>query len=692
MEYYNKIVCVTYDELINCKDGESVINRNTLDSLLRRKPYLRVQRGGGLESYALIDYYSLPERYRLRFEDKYGDPVELIKERCMKDRLKIDDAARTFFEGYRYDKAGEIVSLTEKKKEEYTINASVLNELVAILNDREGYRKALGGSAKKVWETIIGTSDRLRDTYGHTLPENAARLKDKINQYKSEGYRCLISKKMGNDNTLKITEEAGNQIIALKRSSVPVYTDSQIFVEFNRIAGEKDWKQLKSIQSLRQFLSRPDIEPLWYDAVYGELKAHQRYSRKNKTELPSMRDSLWYGDGTKINLYYKEYNENGKLIVCTTQVYEVMDAYSETLLGYHISDTEDYEAQYHAYRMAIQVSQHKPYELVHDNQGGHKRLESGGLFEKIVEHVHRTTAPYSGQSKTIESAFGRFQEQILHKDWRFTGQNITTKKASSRPNLERIEANKENLYTLAELKQAYAAAHKEWNETKHPATGISRIEMYNKSVNPDTSVVTPLDMVNIFWVMTKKRATFTDNGLEIEVKGKKYTYEVYETPGTPDSEWRRNHIGERFFTMYDPYDMTSVRLYKQDKAGELRFERIAEPYMVIHRNIQEQTPGEMAFIRHNIEANTEDRIVRQVAARVIEEQHGVSMEQQGLNRPKLKGTKSETEREIERRLRKYSKDPEVIAEGRVTKLISNVTFDQLNGEIQLNERKVAGKI
>ena len=64
--------------------------------------------------------------------------------------------------------------------------------------------------------TIIGTADRLRDSYGHTLPENAARLKDKINQYKKEGYSCLISKKMGNDNTLKITEEAGNMIIALK--------------------------------------------------------------------------------------------------------------------------------------------------------------------------------------------------------------------------------------------------------------------------------------------------------------------------------------------------------------------------------------------------------------------------------------------------------------------------------------------
>lgn len=692
MEYFNKIVCVTVQELTSSENGEPVISLWTLYSLIRRGKAQRVNRGGGLDNYALIDYLSLPERYRIRFEQKYGDPVELIKEKCMKNRLKIDEAARIFFEDYRYDKAGELVSLTEPKKAEYTINASVLNELISILNDREGYRKALGGSTKKVWETIIGTSDRLRDSYGHTLPENAARLKDKINQYKKEGYSCLISKKMGNGNTLKITEEAGNMIIALKRSSVPVYTDAQIFVEFNRIADEKGWKQLRSIQSLRQFLNRPDIEPLWYDAVHGELKAHQRYSRKNKTELPSMRDSLWYGDGTKINLYYKDYDKDGKLVVRTTQVYEVIDAYSEVFLGYHISDSEDYEAQYNAYRMAIQVSGHKPYELVHDNQGGHKKLQNSNFFDKIVGHVHRTTAPYSGQSKTIESVFGRFQAEVLHKDWRFTGQNITAKKDTSRPNLERIEANKDKLYTLVELKAAYAAARKEWNESRHFATGLSRMEMYKNSVNPDTPAVGVLDMIEMFWVMTDKPSTYTDNGLKITIKKREFTYEVYETPGVPDHEFLRNNGGQKFYTMYDPYDHTSVRLYKKDKAGELRFVRTAEPYIVIHRNIQEQTEGEMAFIRRNIEANTEDRIERQVGARIIEQAHGVSMEQQGLKRPKLKGAKSETEREIERRVRRYSQDPEQLSAGKVTKLISNITFDQLNGDIRLNEKKVAGKL
>mgnify|MGYP000402835731 FL=1 len=109
------------------------------------------------------------------------------------------------------------------------------------------------------------------------------------------------------------------------------------------------------------------------------MKAHQRYDRKHRTILPGRRDSLWYGDGTKLNLYYRDENGNK----CTTSVYEVVDAYSEVLLGYYISDNEDYIAQYHAFRMAIQTSRHKPYEIVCDNQGGHKKNAALGLFSKI---------------------------------------------------------------------------------------------------------------------------------------------------------------------------------------------------------------------------------------------------------------------------------------------------------------------
>lgn len=665
MEYYNKILCVTFAELTGGRDP--VMKANTLKCNVQRSNIACARRGGGEGTQALYVWSSIPEKYRRRFVATYGDPEEKMREAMTKASIKIDAKAREYYEAYTYmDKDGQERHLTEKMIEEYTINASVLGELEKMAARRQAIRSSLNAPMSGAWDLILDSSERMRESYGHTLPGTLARLKTRLKAWKADGYQSVVSGKLGNSSALKITGDFLKLIVALKRSKVPVYTDAQLFEKANEIAEERGWKPIRSLSGMKKWLNSPAVEPLWYDAVYGEQAARQRYGRKHKTALPTRRDTLWYGDGTKLNLYYRD--EQGK--VRTTQVYEVIDAMSEVLLGYCISDTEDYEAQYHAYRMAIQKSGHKPYEIVYDNQGGHKKLDSDGFIGKICR-VHRPTQPYNGESKTIESVFGRFQAQVLHKDWRFTGQNVTAKKASSRPNVEFIEANKDSLYTLEELKDAYAAARKEWNEGVHPATGERRIDMYEKSVNEETQEVTLHDMVDMFWVFTKRMATFTDQGLQVTVKGEKRQYEVCSSPGVPDHEWRRKHTYERFIVAYDPYDFASIRLYTKGTDGSLRFERTAEPYILIHRALQDQQGTDDAkFIRQEQEANLQDRIERTVAGRTIAAEHGTDAEQQGLHSPKLKGTTAAVQRQIDHRMERYSQPPEQYQLGRHTKSLS----------------------
>ena len=665
MEYYNKILCVTFAELTGGRDP--VMKANTLKCNVQRCNIACARRGGGEGTQALYVWGSIPEKYRRRFVATYGDPEEKMREAMTKASIKIDAKAREYYEAYTYmDKDGQERHLTEKMIEEYTINASVLGELEKMAARRQAIRSSLNAPMSGAWDLILDSSERMRESYGHTLPGTLARLKTRLKAWKADGYQSVVSGKLGNSSALKITGDFLKLIVALKRSKVPVYTDAQLFEKANEIAEERGWKPIRSLSGMKKWLNSPAVEPLWYDAVYGEQAARQRYGRKHKTALPTRRDTLWYGDGTKLNLYYRD--EQGK--VRTTQVYEVIDAMSEVLLGYCISDTEDYEAQYHAYRMAIQKSGHKPYEIVYDNQGGHKKLDSDGFIGKICR-VHRPTQPYNGESKTIESVFGRFQAQVLHKDWRFTGQNVTAKKASSRPNVEFIEANKDSLYTLEELKDAYAAARKEWNEGVHPATGERRIDMYEKSVNEETQEVTLHDMVDMFWVFTKRMATFTDQGLQVTIKGEKRQYEVCSSPGVPDHEWRRKHTYERFIVAYDPYDFASIRLYTKGTDGSLRFERTAEPYILIHRALQDQQGTDDAkFIRQEQEANLQDRIERTVAGRTIAAEHGTDAEQQGLHSPKLKGTTAAVQRQIDHRMERYSQPPEQYQLGRHTKSLS----------------------
>lgn len=664
MEYRNGIICVTFEELTG--GVNPVIKPSTLCSNVARHHIQSARQGKGEGNYALYVYSSLPPKYKMKFEAKYGKPEEVLRARELRASVRTDEAARAFYESFEYDLNGVQTKLSEKLINEYTVNASMLGMLWDRMNEMVSMTHALcNGRRNDLWDIVLAKSEEYREATGHTLPKSTLRFKNKMKRFKEDGYMSVISGKVGNFNTLKITKEVGQRLIALKRSRVPVLTDRQIFDTLNTEAAVMGWKPLRSLSRMTAWLNSAAIKPLWYDAVHGEMSAHQKFDRRHKTQLPTMRDALWYGDGTKLNLYYRD--ENGD--VRTTGVYEVIDAATEVFLGFCISDTEDYEAQYMAYRMAIQVSGHKPYEIVHDNQGGHKKANSGGMLDKIC-HIHRTTAPYNGASKTIESVFGLFQSQELHKDWRFTGQNITAKKDSSRPNMEYIEANKDQLYTLEELKAAYVRARTAWNESAHPATGIPRIKMYEDSVNPETPKVTVSDMIDMFWVTCDRMSTFTSSGIEITVKGKKRAYEVMSAPGVPDTEWRRKHTYQRFVVKYDPYDLTSIRLYWKDKAGELRFERVAEPYIVIHRAMQDQTEGEAAFIRAQQAATEQSRIERQVAAKEIEYAEGVAPEQHGLTTPKLKGVRKDVQRQIDRRTRKYGRKPEELSLGRVTKNVS----------------------
>ncbi|WP_410061144.1 integrase catalytic domain-containing protein [Alistipes putredinis] len=668
MEYFGNIIAVTMHELTRSDDGEAVMSRSAYDHLVTRGRVNVLRPGKGLGSYALIEYHSLPERFRLRFEAKYGNPEKIMKQEDMP--LAADSEAQKYYHEYLLPN-GE--HLPEDKQTEYTLNARVLNALREMRGTQKAMRRACNNNTPVIWSNIFATAEELRKAYGHTLPKSEARLRDKLRQYTKEGYACLVSGKFCNANTLKITKAAGRQIVALRRCRVPVYTTKQLFEEFNRIAERRGWKRLASQSSLVQYLERPEIKPLWYDAVYGELAAKQLYARRNKTEMPTMRDSLWYGDGTKLNLFYKAV-ENGKTVVRSASVYEVIDAYSETLLGYAVSDTENFDAQFRAFRMAIETAGHKPYEIVTDNQGGQRSKIAQKFFANICR-INRPTAPYNAPSKSIESVFGRFQKQVLHEDWRFTGGNITSKEAW-KINREFLEANKEKLFTYEEMLEAYSVARSKWNAMKHYQTGIAHEEMYRTSVNPATERVTELDMIDLFWLTTERPSIFTADGITIQYQNRKYTYEVLTSDGTPDYAWRSENTGREFFVRFDPKSMDRALLYEQTPMG-LRYETVAYPYLTVRRNIQEQQESDMELIRYNDEANKRERVRRQIEAHALELEHGVAPEQHGLRTPAIKGI---SEKEYERLAdtvvvvpsEQYS---EPVTVGEYTKAVSNLDCD-----------------
>ena len=135
--------------------------------------------------------------------------------------LAADAAAQRFFHDYLLPN-GE--HLPEAKQAEYTLNARVLNALREMFNTQRAMRRACNNNTPVIWANIFAAAERLRESCGHTLPKSEARLRDKLRRYAAQGYACLVSGKFCNSNTLKITAEAGRQIVALRRSRV--YADA----------------------------------------------------------------------------------------------------------------------------------------------------------------------------------------------------------------------------------------------------------------------------------------------------------------------------------------------------------------------------------------------------------------------------------------------------------------------------------
>lgn len=588
---------------------------------------------GGNGRRAMVDFATMPSGMRMQLL-KLCDgksPWEIAAGNKLKGLIKQDLNAFQYFN--EFVKAnGE--PLPEEKKREYMAGVNVLNAIAEAIRDKNHYRRTIGGNKLNIWDRLSNDVNELRsDEIPHGLPQRPRPLRNRFDRYRREGYASLVHGGVGNSNTEKLSLVAKSWLLARWATPLEKLTMTQLWEEFNALSDARGWKPVEDQKTIRNYLYQPDIKEQWYGHRYGELKSKEKYAYQHSTKLPTMRDSLWYSDGTKLNLYYME---EGKIE--TTSVYEVMDTYSEVFLGFHISKKEDFAAQFSAFKMAAQFSGHRPYECRYDNQGGHKKLQNGDFLSKISRLSIRTQ-PYNGKSKTIENAFGRFQQQFLHRKWHFTGQNVTAKKMESKPNLEFVLANKHDIPSYREMVDAYIEMRNEWNKAPHPLTGKPRIEMYLQSKNDKAPAISFFDMVDLFWIQREKTVRYAAYGLTIIEKGRKYTYTKYDQDRLPDIRWHRSNVDSKFTIRFDPSDMSRICVYKETPTG-LQYAGTLEQKIEVHRGKQEAEEGEASFLALVNEANKVARIQRRDNTNEVLESFNLLPEQHGLVSPPLKGIES----------------------------------------------------
>lgn len=637
-EWQDNILCVQAGWLYG--DGE-IMSQSCYKLLAHRKSIDVLQRACRNRP-ALVAYESIPERFRSVIEEKIGNPYTKVEENEILKYIKEVPAALKFYREYRY---GEGKPLPAETIREYYANVQVMNAIGELLVTRKATRAKLGRrNIGDVWVKIaIAVADLPRQRYPHKLPENDRRLRDRFKDYQRGGFEVFIHKGFGNSNTEKLNDQVKLWILARWANNIDRITSEQHLLDvYNKHAREirarggeesRTWQEVKSVNTIHNFLYSDGIRVLWYGARYGELKMKEKFIYQHSTLLPTMRDGLWYSDGTKLNFYYRK--EDGTL--GTTSVYEVVDVFSEVLLGYAFCDTENYRAQRSAFKMALQFAGEKPYQISFDNQGGHKKMETTSFIDRMANMAIKTK-PYNGKSKTIESIFGRFQSTIMkRKGLIFTGQNITSKRAESKANLEFILANKDNIPTREEVQAIYIECRNEWNNATHPNTGTSRLQMYRESRNEELVAVSKMDMIDLFCEEHPGTVRVSAGGISFDIDKKKYRFVVNDRDGIlPDVEWIADHVDKKYVAKYDPDSMDEIHLFEKGKNG-LVYVKTAVTKTTPHRGKQEQEEWEAQFFTDVERRSKDTRVKVRNEMDGILEAHGLLPEQHGLNSPALKG-------------------------------------------------------
>lgn len=213
MEFYKEKLCIPASMMIlSNQNPDGILTKDNYDKLCQRG-WLNVLRRGCNGNPALIEYDTMPLRYKAAFEQKFGDPKQHAQVKPFIDRIVTDHEAASYFSNYIL---ADGRNLPDDIQREYCTNANVLNAIKVIFNSANETRKALSGSKMKgFWGKAIEAVNAIRVETKHTLPSKEIPLKRRYLKYVESGYEALISGKFCNDNSRKVTDDLERLIMSL---------------------------------------------------------------------------------------------------------------------------------------------------------------------------------------------------------------------------------------------------------------------------------------------------------------------------------------------------------------------------------------------------------------------------------------------------------------------------------------------
>lgn len=440
-EYYDNKLGVKLSFLISDRNFNEkslrYISYNAINKrILSKNCPERQLRRASLNYDALIEYNTLCREWKDSLTIAFGSPKTELKKSWFAQHYEADRKAFDFFCAYRY--GDDDKKLDTKLMEEYIYNASVLNTVIKLKENRKNYMRALGVNNINIWESLSNDVNAFREV-AHTLPTSSRGLRMKYNEYVATGYIALVSGKLTNQNAAKLKENKQFALIDELCAKHTNLDNTLICTLYNTVAEQMNWPTVtpQTIANRKQ-----DSNLVVYAGRNGSTALSNKVLMQNKRSKPTSSMLFWSMDGWDAELLYQKTDTNKAGYSVTTYhnrltMVVVLDPFNNYPIGYAIGTHETPQLIKAALRNAYQHAQelfgdyYRPYQLQTDNYAI-KTLTP--LYEACSQHFTPAKVK-NAKAKPIEPYFRRLNEGYCKLFDNWSGHNVNSG-SKNQPNSE----------------------------------------------------------------------------------------------------------------------------------------------------------------------------------------------------------------------------------------------------------------
>lgn len=589
MMYYNNILAVEARMLID----ESIMSKSNYDKLAHTQK-LHILRRGCNSTPALVEYDSIPERFKVKIQAVLGcNPYDAVRQNRIADLIEHSPEASRFFDSFT---TADGKHLPADKRREYYANAIILNAVRAFELQHKAQRASIGGRKARVIDFAIEAIAELdHSRYPYNLPDNARAFERKYKEYLRSGYDSLIHNayKNGKKNAAVVTKE-GEQVLITMFAHHNNLNNEQVAMLYGEFARVQGWKPLSASAVA---VWRDKLNSVTYAGRRGVRAYRNDMAMQVRRSMPNYPLALWTLDGWDVELFYKTTKNGRTTYGHRVTMVVVLDTYFMYPVGYAIGKEGEAENA-NLIGRALQNALHHTEDLfgrmyqANQIQSDHFAIKKMMPFYTVAANKVTPAEVGNAKSKPVERYFKHLNERYCQLQNNWSGYGVTSNK-KLQPNAEMLARlrNSEPDYDGV-VAQITAIIERE-RADKHDlyVGGFAQIPEERRL---------PMDMTQYlmrFGETTGNRNLMRGNGLSVAIAGEKHVYDSF------DLNFRR-YESTRWQIRYDVKDLSRVVATNEDETLQfLLEEKYVQPMALCERT--EQDSVELARIREFNRTNEE---------------------------------------------------------------------------------------